>query len=208
MSDQDYTRLKNEITCSLPSSEITRTNDVISDDFDEPSATSLFLVSGDVSDNKKSHGIRAENTFNFVKMENNCSTLLSQPLHSLSRNGENTAPNTTQNNASSCNYTHISSDYNVMKEELNDLRSNLTKFCADLLLNELKIELNYLVEKVKNDLDQSIRAKLNQLIYEQTILTAKLASIECKLLNNFNIVLDETSTFLHEENEEIENSEV
>lgn len=192
-----------DFTCSLSSEDIIiSSNDILCYDSNDVATTSLFPVLLD-----KQRKIKGENTFNFVNMENNCSTLVTENQKS------NATFKSDQTNSSTNmkDYNYINNDYNLLKDELNNLRLNLTKFCTDLLLNELKIELNYLVEKIKNDLDQSMKSKLSQLIYEQSILNAKMATIECKLLNySISLDLNDTkATFLHqEENTKINTTEV
>ena len=192
-----------DFTCSLPSEDIIiSSNDILSYDSNDVVTTSLFPVLLD-----KQQKTKGENTFNFVNMENNCSTLVNENQKSNATLKSDQTSSTTNMK----DYNYINNDYNLLKDELNNLRLNLTKFCTDLLLNELKIELNYLVEKIKNDLDQSMKSKLSQLIYEQSILNAKMATIECKLLN-YSISLDindTKATFLHqEENTKINTTEV
>jgi hypothetical protein len=199
MTEYEY----GDFTCSLSSADIIiSSNDILSYDSNDVVTTSFFPVLLD-----KTQKTKGENTFNFVNMENNCSTLVNDNQKS------NASLKSDQTNSTSNmkDYNYINNDYNSLKDELNNLRLNLTKFCTDLLLNELKIELNYLVEKIKNDLDQSMKSKLSQLIYEQSILNAKMATIECKLLN-YSISLDindTKATFLHqEENTKINTTEV
>ncbi len=200
MSEYEY----GDFTYSLPSADIIiSTNDILSYNYNDIVATSLFPAQLD-----KSQKPKGEKTFNFVNMENNCSTLVNEEQKFQGAKTKNLDHNTTKSN----DYNYINNDYNMLKEELNNLRLNLTKFCTDLLLNELKIELNYLVEKIKDDLDINIKAKISQLLYEQSILNAKMAAVECKLLNySINLDMNDTkATFLHQEdkNEKINTEEV
>jgi len=189
-----------DFTCSLPVEDIIiSSNDILSYDSHDFVTPSLFSPLHD-----KKQKTKEEKTFNFVNMENNCSTLVNEVQKSDGFNKNDLTQNSTNTN----DYNYINNDYNLLREELNNLRLNLTKFCTDLLLNELKIELNYLVEKIKDDLDQNIKTKLSHLIYEQSILNAKMAAIECKLLNySINLDINETkATFLHQEENTIINT--
>lgn len=85
---------------------------------------------------------------------------------------------------SNCN-SKVQNEHESFLNDLNNLRNDLHKFQADLLLSELKIELNYLVDKVKNQLYQEFKSKFDQHTYEISILNAKLSSLDFKLVIKF-----------------------
>ena len=198
MSEYEYTRLSNEFTCSMDTSQQSVVTKDTANEYDFQ-ASSLRFLSSDIIDSSQKLRLKEDATFSFVNLENNCSTLLNEQ----------------ETNKINMKTEFVQNDYDQLKNELNHLRSNLTKFCADLLLNELKLEMKYLVEKIKVDLEQNMKANLNQLIYEQAILNAKLATLECKILNSQTLLSqtdDQTTTFLHFEtdnaDEELNESEV
>ena len=83
----------------------------------------------------------------------------------------------------SCDYTksNFTSDYQTLIEELQHLKTNMTKFKSDLVMNEIKIEFNHLVKNLRSELNNEIQSRFNSLAYEQSVISAKLASIQCNL---------------------------
>ena len=64
------------------------------------------------------------------------------------------------------------------------LKTNIDNLNLNLLLNEIKCEMNNLIDKIKLDLTIDIQTKMTELVYEQTLLNAKFAALQCCLTNN------------------------
>lgn len=83
----------------------------------------------------------------------------------------------------SCDYnkSSFSSDYQTLIVELQNLKSNMTKFKSGLVMNEIKVEFNHLIKNLKSELHSEIQSKFDSLAYEQSVISAKLAAIQCNL---------------------------
>jgi hypothetical protein len=132
--------------------------------------------------------------FNILNLDNKCSTLKTgeyrsdttdlQVLPSITESSWSNEDQTQKNSTSNqTNELYTQYDYDLLKTELNILRSDLSKFRADILLNELRLELSYLADKIRNELTNEFMSRFNKLAYEQSVLNARLAAIECKLNN-------------------------
>lgn len=133
--------------------------------------------------------------FNILNLDNKCSTLKTaeyqsdatdlQVLPSITESSWSNEDQTRTKNSASyqTNELYTQYDYDLLKTELNILRSDLSKFRADILLSELKLELSYLADKIRNELSNEFISRFNKLAYEQSVLNARLAAIECKLNN-------------------------
>jgi hypothetical protein len=64
------------------------------------------------------------------------------------------------------------------------LKTNIDNLKLNLLLNEIKCEMNSLIDKFKFDLTIDLQTKMSQLVYEQTLLNAKFTALQCCLSNN------------------------
>jgi hypothetical protein len=82
------------------------------------------------------------------------------------------------------NHSLLSNDeYVNLINDLINLKADLTKFRADLLLNELKIELAGLVEKIRIDLAEEFLGKFAKIEQGHSILSAKIKKLEIFLEN-------------------------
>jgi hypothetical protein len=70
--------------------------------------------------------------------------------------------------------------------KLISLKNHLEYFKTNLCLNEIKNEVNNLMNKLKSDLKIDVQTKFTELLYEQSVLNAKLATIEC-LINSARV---------------------
>ena len=68
--------------------------------------------------------------------------------------------------------------------KLEILKTNIDNLKLNLLLNEIKCEMNNLIDKFKFDLTIDLQTKITQLVYEQTLLNAKFTALQCCLCNN------------------------
>lgn len=68
-----------------------------------------------------------------------------------------------------------------LANELDNLRNDFAKFHSSLLMNELKIELNYLVDQLRENLANELRLTIDQVNYEISLLSAKICALEIKL---------------------------
>ena len=82
--------------------------------------------------------------------------------------------------------TNITKENSLFKE-IHNLRNDFAKFQSTLLLNELKIELNYLVDKLKIDFNNHLSEKFNKIDYEISLLNAKIASVDFKLASQVRL---------------------
>lgn len=81
----------------------------------------------------------------------------------------------------SLNEPDAEQSYGELFAQLKSLYSDFGKLKLDLILNELKLEVNYLIEELKTNMRNEFNSKLKELVYEQSVLNAKLASVEFKL---------------------------
>ena len=75
----------------------------------------------------------------------------------------------------------FSNRHDYYKLEL--LKTNMDNFKLNLLLNEIKSEMNSLIDNIKSDLTIDIQLKMTELVYEQTLLNAKFMALQCCLSN-------------------------
>lgn len=75
-----------------------------------------------------------------------------------------------------------SNSHGDLIDQIGDLRNDFSRLRLDLVLNEVKLELGHLVDQLKSTLIDEFASKLTKLSYELSILNAKLASMECKLV--------------------------
>jgi hypothetical protein len=75
-----------------------------------------------------------------------------------------------------------SNSHSDLIDQIGDLRNDFSRLRFDLVLNEVKLELGHLVDQLKSTLIDEFESKLTKLSYELSILNAKLASMECKLV--------------------------
>jgi hypothetical protein len=91
----------------------------------------------------------------------------------------------------------LSSDeyFNLINDLIN-LKTDLTKFRSDLLLNELKLELAGLVEKMRAELAREFAAKLSTIEQAHLTLSTRIKSLEAFLKNEAtdNSISDVTSS--------------
>ena len=72
-------------------------------------------------------------------------------------------------------------DYVNLINELINLKADLTKFRADLVLNELKIELNILAERIKTELNEQFMRKFKELDNKYSTLNSRVSLLELAL---------------------------
>jgi hypothetical protein len=85
--------------------------------------------------------------------------------------------------------------YEVLLGDFVKLKSNLNKLRVDLFLNELKIELNCSIDRIKHDLNEKFSNKIRKLSEENQLFVKKIQNLEClikrilsknSLSHNFN----------------------
>lgn len=68
--------------------------------------------------------------------------------------------------------------------QLARMRDKFERFKTQLYISEMRNEVENLMHKMRSELSSDLQHKFAQLLYEQTVLSAKLATIQC-LVNNF-----------------------
>jgi hypothetical protein len=113
--------------------------------------------------------------FKLISLISSNNQLESHSPTQLNNNNNNNPLNNTEQQQQGQN------SYENLFNQLNSLYDDFAKLKLDLILNELKLEIKYLIEDLKSSIRAEFSAKLSELVYEQSLVNAKLASIECKM---------------------------
>jgi hypothetical protein len=112
----------------------------------------------------------------------------STSLNSSSSNDDSIILNDSTNyitSATTCSTLSFTNRHDYYELEI--LKNNFNNLKLNIILNEIKNEMNSLLDKLKNDLTIDLQTKMTELVYEQTILNAKLAALQC-FINNKEMV--------------------
>lgn len=163
-------------------SEFEKCNDSSSTSSISDSSSSNISISTSSSDNSTEYSNKCiqlnENYYSLVSLNN-----YNEYLSIISSVNSTAHPLSTSTSISSenLNLNHHSNDYYskllIIKNKFDNLKLNL-------MLNEIKYEINSLFDKIKNDLELDLQTKFTQLVYEQALLNAKLAAIQCIINSN------------------------
>ena len=113
----------------------------------------------------------------------------STSLNSSSSNDDSIILNDSTNYLTSATTTFSTFSFTNRHDyyELEILKNNFNNLKLNIILNEIKNEMNNLLDKLKNDLTIDLQTKMTELVYEQTLLNAKLAALQC-FINNKEMV--------------------